>query len=602
MIVLGISEAHEAHASIVRDGELVAAIAEERLSRIKADSRYPRRAIDAALKIAGIEPAEIDAVAFASRSDWLWQTLYNKHAMFSVQDWIDECEFYWKPVLLEGKEVSPFAIFDRFRHHGGGTLEDEPYFPFLEQARNSPPEQWRAMGDALRARTIERHLGIEPGKIHTFRHEDCHKAYGFYSSPYRMRETLMLTIEGGGDDSSATVSTMNADGAITELWRSNRVQAGRLYAYVTLILGMKPCQHEYKVMGLAPYGTEYHGRRSLEFFRTINRVAGTEIVNDGNIPDLYYSVREALRGERFDGIAWGLQTWLEELMGEWVVANIRDTGIANVVLSGGVAQNIKAVKALASLDEVEQIWAGPISGDGSIGVGAAWLATRKLDPQAEIKGYTSIYLGTEHDGGAVEAAVRARKLNGGFNTVDRPTADQVAGWIADGHVVARFSGRMEFGQRALGNRSILADPRRRESIDKVNRKIKYRDFWMPFTPSMTEAEAERLLVNPKGLYSPFMTQAFDLKDGYAEKLPAVIHPSDKTARPQMLKQADNPGYHEILTAFGARSGFECLMNTSFNLHGDAIVESPDDAIRTFLDSELDILLFDDLAVSRPKLS
>jgi len=602
MIVLGISEAHEAHACIVRDGELVAAIAEERLSRIKADSRYPRRAIDAVLKIAGIEPAEIDAVAFASRSDWLWQTLYNKHAMFSVQDWIDECEFYWKPVLLEGKEISPFAIFDRFRHHGGEALEDEPYFPFLEQARNSPPEQWRALGDAIRAQTIERHLGIGRDKIHTFRHEDCHKAYGFYSSPYRKSDTLMLTIEGGGDDSSATVSTMDADGAITELWRSNRVQAGRLYAYVTLILGMKPCQHEYKVMGLAPYGTEYHGRRSLEFFRTVNRVAGTEIANDGNVPDLYYSVREALRGERFDGIAWGLQTWLEELMSEWVVANVRETGIANVVLSGGVAQNIKAVKALAALDEVEQIWAGPISGDGSIGVGAAWLATRMLDPQTELKGYTSIYLGTEHDAGAVDAAVRARKLNGGFNTVDGPTADQVAGWIAEGHVVARFSGRMEFGQRALGNRSILADPRRKGSVEKVNRKIKYRDFWMPFTPSMTAAEADRLLVNPKGSYSPFMTQAFDLKDGYAEKLPAVIHPSDKTARPQMLKQADNPGYHEILTAFGARSGFECLMNTSFNLHGDAIVESPDDAIRTFLDSDLDILLFDDLAVSRPKLS
>ena len=598
MIILGIHEGHEAHACIVRNGILVAAIAEERLSKIKTDSRYPRRAIDAVLRIAGVSPREIDAVAFASKSNWLWQTLYNKHAKFSVRDWIEECDFYWKPVLLEGKKVSPFDIFDRFRHHAGSDLETNPYYPMLAQARGAPESEWGRLGDAIRQQTVREHLGLGKDKILTFRHEDCHKAYGFYSSPRERAPALMLTIEGGGDDSSATVSTMTADGSITEHWRSNSVHAGRLYAYVTLILGMKPGQHEFKVMGLAPYGTEYHGRRSLEIFNRINRVSGIEILNDKAFPDLYFSIRDALEGERFDGIAWGLQRWIEELLSTWVENTTRHFGLRNVILSGGVAQNIKAVKALAELDSVDHIWAGPISGDGSIGVGAAWLASRKLAPQIAIAGLDSIYLGTEHHSRTISDAVAANQLAGRFNLVERPSGAAAASWLDAGHVVARFSGRMEFGQRALGNRSILADPRRAASVEKVNNKIKYRDFWMPFTPSMTDRAADLMLINPKQHYSPYMTMAFDLKPGFAEALPAVVHPGDKTARAQMLRRTDNPGYYDLMEAFGRLSGHECVMNTSFNLHGDAIAESPDDAIRTFLESDLDVLLFDDLAIAR----
>ncbi len=598
MIVLGISESHEAHACVVRDGDLLAVMAEERLSRVKTDSRYPRRAIDSVLAIAGISPEEIDVVAFASKSDRIWQTLYNKHATFSVADWIEECDIYWKPVLLENQSLSPFMIFDHFRDRAGPDLEQEPYYPLLEQARNSPPEEWGRLGDAIRRQTIERHLGIPGDRVRFLRHEDCHKAYGFYSSPVARERALVLTLEGGGDDSSATASVIEADGAITEHWASNTVQAGRLYAYVTLILGMRPGQHEYKVMGLAPYGNEYHGRRSLEFFRRVNRVQGAEIVNDGIVPELYFTVREGLRGERFDGIAWGLQTWLEELTCEWVANNCEKHGLDNVVFSGGVAQNIKACKAIAELPQVSRFWAGPVSGDGSLGIGAAWLATRSLAPEIEISGMPSIYLGSQASDRQIADAVNRHGLQGKFQIVERPQANDVADWLDHGHVVARYSGRMEFGQRALGNRSILADPRRAGSVERINNKIKYRDFWMPFTPSMLIEDARDMLVNPKGLYSPFMTMAFDLKPEYRNAIPAAVHPGDKTVRPQMLKRESNPGYYDIIEAFKGLTGLGCVMNTSFNLHGEAIVESPDDAIDTFLRSDLDILLFDSMAVSR----
>ncbi len=163
-------------------------------------------------------------------------------------------------------------------------------------------------------------------------------------------------------------------------------------------------------MGLAPYGTEHHGKRSLEFFRTINRVSGIEIVNDELVPELYYTVRDALEGERFDGIAWGLQTWLEEILCEWVTNCTQHFGVDSVVLSGGVAQNIKALQAIAELPNVKNLWAGPVSGDGSLAVGAAWLASRKLMPEVEIKTFPTVYLGTEYCADEVAKAINRNRL------------------------------------------------------------------------------------------------------------------------------------------------------------------------------------------------
>ena len=598
MIVLGISDSHESHACIVRDGKLVAVMAEERLSRLKADMGYPYRSIDAVLKIAGVTPTEIDVVAFAGAQGNHFQRLFKMNALFSVKEWIRQCREFWKPVLMEQQPLTAWDDFVQSRHvRDAEDLRRDPYYAFVERAEQASPKEWSRIGNMVRMEAVERHLGIARENIRFYRHEDCHKIYGYDSWPKRGEPALVFTIEGGGDDSSATVSIAE-NGQIREVWKSNTVQLGRLYRYVTLILGLKPAQHEYKVMGLAPYSTEYHGKRSLEFFRTIHRVEGTEIKNIQTIPDLYFSVRDVLESERFDGIAWGLQTYLEEVLCEWVVNNINHYGIYNVVFSGGVAQNIKTCQKLNELPEVKEFWVGPISGDGSLGVGAAWLAHRQQGTTSLIGGLPTVYLGTEWDREAIDEALERHRLCDQHARVDQPTSEQVAAWIDQGYVVARFSGRMEFGQRALGNRSILADPRTHKSVECINQKIKFRDFWMPFTPSMLYEEVERLLENPKNVYSPFMCMAFDLKTEFVDALPAVIHPADKTVRPQMLKREDNPGYYDLIAAFKKLSGFGVVLNTSFNLHGDAIVESPDDAIQTFLKSDIDILLFDHVALVR----
>jgi carbamoyltransferase len=597
MIVLGISESHESHACIVRDGKLLAAMAEERLSRLKADSGYPRLAIDSVLSTAGISPEEIDMVVFAAQPANIWHNIYNKTALFSVRDWATESELYWKPVFFEGKSPSIIDAYDAIAKDTDWDFSDDPYYPMIEEIRTSPREEWAGLGSKYRAKTLADHIGIAEDKITYVRHEECHQAYGHFSIGKSAEKTLIFTAEGGGDDSSATVSI--GDGSsITEVWKSNDVQIGRLYRYITLLLGMKPNQHEYKVMGLAPYGNAYHGQRSLDYFRTINKVDGTEIVKTQTVKDLYHSSIEALSCERFDGIAWALQTYIEEILCEWITNNCHHYGIDNVVFSGGVSQNIKACKLIAELPEVRKLTVAPISGDGSLGIGAAWRAISMTSPEEHIDGVSSIYLGSESETSAIDQAIEKNKLAASFTIIENPTPEQSARWLEEGNILARYAGRMEFGQRALGNRSIIADPRHWDSVDHINSKIKYRDFWMPFTPSMMYEEVERLIENPKNLYSPHMTMAFDLKKEFRDCIPAAQHPSDKTIRPQMLKRHDNPGYYDIISAFKERTGLGVVLNTSFNLHGEPIVESPEDAVSTFLRSEIDVLLFDHIAIIR----
>jgi carbamoyltransferase len=600
VIILGICDSHEAHACIVHDGELIAAIAEERLSKLKADMGYPRSAIDCVLEITGIAPEEVDVVAWAGRMGDPLQRLYKINATFSVGDWIEQNRKYWGPKLLEDAKIDGWDDFELFKGNVGESLARDPYYSFVKRAKGLERSEYAALFRTIREETLNAHLGIPASKMRHYRHEDCHKFYGYYSAPGSRERAAVLTMEGGGDDSSATASIME-NGKMKEIWKSNDVQVGRLYRYVTLMLGMKPGQHEYKVMGLAPYGNEYHGGRSLDFFRTINSVVGSEIHDNKVVRDLYYSVKDALEGERFDGLAWGLQTWLEELLCEWISNICKEYETDNVIFSGGVAQNIKACKAIMELPEVGQFWTGPISGDGSLGVGAAWIATREVAPDVEIKGLSTVYLGSEVSAEDVNSAIERRNIRKSYQLVEKPTPEMLAGYLESGLIAARFSGRMEFGQRALGNRSIMADPRRISSVERINQKIKYRDFWMPFTPSMMIEESDRLIENPKSVYSPFMTMAFDMKPEHQDLLPAAIHPSDKTARPQMLRREDNPGYYDIISAFKDRTGVGAVLNTSFNLHGDAIAESADDAIQTFEKSDIDILMFDDVAISRADL-
>ena len=594
MIILGICDSIDSHACLVKDGKLIAAMSEERMSRMKADTGYPKKSIERILEISGIKPKQIDLVAIAGYDNGLFDSITKPSALFTINDWIEHNEKYWKPKLYKNKKLDEIDNFKIWKKKYPKILKN-PYINLVKRASKSNIKDHVKIYNEVRREVICKHLKISDNKIKVFRHETCHQYYGLFSQQQYKNKSIVLTIEGGGDDSSATISIANKD-SVNEIYRTNDAMIGRIYRYVTLLLGMKPGQHEYKVMGLAPYGQEYHGKKSLTHFEKFNKISGIKIINKKIFKDIYFSSRSELHGERFDGIAWGLQTCTEKFLKKWVINCINKFKIKDIIISGGVAQNIKAIKVLLDEKKIKSIWSGPISGDGSLSIGAAWLASKIYDKKNKIEGLKNIYLGSKIDN--KEIKINIKKKCQGFKILRNVKNKVVAKWIADGLIIARCKGRMEFGQRALGNRSILADPRRYDTVEKINAKIKYRDFWMPFTPSVLYEHVDKVIINPKKIYSPFMTVAFDTQKKFIKKIPGVIHPADKTTRPQMLKKESNPDYYDLINEFYKLTDIPLVLNTSFNLHGDAIVENADQAINTFKKSDIDILIINDFAIKR----
>jgi carbamoyltransferase len=222
-------------------------------------------------------------------------------------------------------------------------------------------------------------------------------------------------------------------------------------------------------------------------------------------------------------------------------------------------------------------------------------ATGRSSERIRHHGY---YLGPAQTPADVRNWIQARRLNEKYDIETGATSAQIAQHLANGHVIGRCCGRMEFGQRSLGNRSIIADPRNPQMIDKINRQIKNRDFWMPFAPSMLTERAHKYVVNPKQIKSPAMTIGFDSTDEGKRLLGATLHPADRSLRPQLLERAHNPDYYALIEAFEQQTGVASVLNTSFNLHGEPIVCTPDDALHVLESSDIDMIAVEDVLVKK----
>jgi carbamoyltransferase len=595
-VILGIHDGHDSSAAVMVDGRIVAAAQEERFSGEKVDCGYPAKAIEACMKLAGVEASDLDEVAVATANYSPVLTALKRETRFSVDDYIIEQEQYWKPRIYEGKQPSYWDIF-RNRE----DLVSETAYPTDDYMDYHLTEAQTKAIVAIRNRSIAGLLGVEENKVRVINHELCHVFYSYYASPMR-GETLALTADGFGDHSNGTVSRMS-EVRQEYLSTTNENNLARIYRYITLLLGMKPMHHEYKVMGLAPYANEYETAKSMKVFENIQKVVGYDVLLDQKPPDFYYHFRDALACHRFDGIAGALQDWTENILCEWLDNCIGQSGLPRVLFSGGVAQNIKACKAMADMDKVEDFYVAPASGDTSISIGACHYAMwQRLDAaggnHGDIAPLDEIYLGPTFSREDTERSLREKGAQNQYDISENFGPDQLAKLLANGNILARCTGRMEFGMRALGNRSILADPRSPATVEKINRAIKFRDFWMPFTPSMLDRRADDYLVNPKGLKSPYMTMAFDSTPLGATDLAGAIHPADRTVRPQILARESNPGYYDLIEAFERETGVGALLNTSFNLHGHPIVLGPDEALFTLENSELDGVIIGEHLVMR----
>ena len=571
MIVLGINETHCATAAVLRDGRIVGCASEERFTRLKNDAGYPRLAIDALLAELKLSPADIDLVALAgaraASRDWLNRVLHDEaygREYYGVS-WPSQKRSLVKRVRKLGAK---FGLIDASRGKFG----------------ISPRE---------RLGLVTGHLGVPTARVVCLDHHACHAAAAYYGSGWHADPggpgALVLTNDNSGDGICATASAgRGLDLGRREATPSAPGSLGAFYSFVTLALGMKFGEHEYKVMGLAPYAPDAQAGRAEAALREVfdleeGRPARFRWKKPG---ERYQLLLRATLGLRFDGVAGGAQRLLEDVLLRWTRLMGRRYGGSRLALGGGVFMNVKANRLIAEEDWVEDLFAFPSCGDESNAVGAAYLgyldecARRGVTPAPAPFG--PAYLGPSVTDADAEAVIRERRLEGQYAVAyhDR-IEERIADLLVSDGVVARCAGRMEFGARALGNRSILANPTDYRVVPLINRMIKNRDFWMPFAPTILHERAHEYLVNPKGLVSPYMMLAMATAPAARDLLIAAIHPQDGTARPQILEESWNPEYHAVIREFERRTGVGAVLNTSFNLHGDPVVASAADAVDTF---------------------
>ena len=292
---------------------------------------------------------------------------------------------------------------------------------------------------------------------------------------------------------------------------------------------------------------------------------------------------------------------MEELLNQWIKNAINKFNIKKIVISGGVAMNIKAMGKIANLKEVDDLFIGGSASDESLSIGAAICLAKDLESLKKKSLFNrkdiinNLYLGPSYT--REEEFNEIQKLDENFFKVyNKPTNKQVAQLLSEGLIIARCKDRMEFGQRALGNRSILANPKDSDVVQRINSAIKNRDFWMPFAPIILDKNVPIYLENPKNIHSPYMTIGFETtKTGY-KSMRAACHPADKSARPQMLKKSSNADLYDLILEFEKITGIGALLNTSFNLHGSPIVSNVIEAIDVFLRSGLNGLLLNNYLI------
>lgn len=585
--------------ALMVDGEIVACVSEERFSRIKNEECYPSKAIEAVMAMGAMEPEDLDLVVVPGERFDATLNLCHKMSGFSVADRLREQHDYWYPKLLEGKEVSYLDIF--------ADKIDTAQYPgdwdrIITFIKNGDQGQANSFYQDWRRQVISRHLGIDPQKISFIHHHRAHAYYAYYGTCMEKDRTLILTADAWGDDMNASVSVAEGNG-IDMISSSTNFIIGRLYRYITLLLGMKPDEHEYKVMGLAAYAKSHYYQDALSTFQKTMFVDGLGFGYSNTPSDLYFYFKDRMEAQRFDNIAGAIQKYTEDILLQWSRNALQATKCRKLCFGGGVGMNIKAMMEISGLEELDEMMILPSPADESLAIGSAYVAMHDycvangLNPTELIKPLRNAYLGPKATGDELEK-VSQKALELEYKVTRNPENAYIAGMIADGQVIGRCVGRSEFGARALGNRSIIADPRRSNIIKVINEKVKSRDFWMPFAPSILEEESDRYLINPKHLKAPYMTLGFHTKPAAWQDLIAGLHQADLTARPQIVSRDANPEYHALIKEFCRLTGVGGVLNTSFNVHGEPIVQTPGDALDVFQRGDLDALLLDGYLIEK----
>jgi carbamoyltransferase len=435
-----------------------------------------------------------------------------------------------------------------------------------------------------------RECGLEGVPVEFYDHHRSHAASAYYglrrdpAKPY-----LVVTCDGSGDRLSGSMRVWSGKGEKLIAAIADTNSLGAIYALATHAMGFVPLEHEYKLMGMAPYASSAHAEEAKRLFENYLELDEESLTfrRKGKAPTylLLKKILSDISGRRFDTVCAGLQRFTEDILTQWIAKGLERTGLSEVLAAGGVFMNVKANKVIAGHERVHFFEAFPSCGDETLSMGAFWLDAARHFGDENVKPLAHLYLGDDLAAEETEEALR----QAGYS-FDKPAdmADTVAELLSRGEPVARCSGRMEFGARALCNRSILADPRNQDVVRVINQMVKKRDFWMPFAPVILRERQHEYIENEKDLRSPYMMMTFDTKENLSDMI-AAVHNADLTSRAQLLEPGQNPEVEAIMAAFSKRTGRAVLLNTSFNLHGFPIVRTAADALHVFKNSGLQFM-------------
>jgi carbamoyltransferase len=605
MKVLGISPLDkDSTVTLVEDGVITYAAAEERFTRVKLQDGFPWRALDDAFQATGTTAGEIDTVVYpfltSDEETKLFQRNLDKERDFldatTANETLDELKNAQARVPAVRPNVPGLA--DPNERYEKGMLKTLAYRVLASEgivSRNIAKrgsEQWGREASAFHFRWQRElegaldELQLSP-KLKRVEHHLSHAANAYYTSGFD--SALIVTLDGYGSGLSGSVSA-GRDGRIERLHDQEYPHSlGTFYESVTSALGFTPSRHEGKIVGLAAYGDpEVLG--DILRSRFIQENGGFRIVETNNV---YFARLLASQFPKID-VAAAYQRILEEVAATYVSHYVARTGLRNLVLSGGVVANVKLNQRLRAIEGVEGIFVHPNMGDGGCGTGAALLEF--AGSAATQQRLRDVYLGPGFSNDEIAEALQRAQLP---FAVYNPIEPKIALLIASGKVVARFNGRMEYGPRALGNRSILYHAKEPAVNQWLNQRLGRTEF-MPFAPSTLYEHRDACYQNISGAdyAAQFMTLTFDCTPAMKRDCPAAVH-VDGTARPQLVSRESSPSFHAILTDYHRLTGMSSVINTSFNMHEEPIVCSPDDAIRAFLQGNLDYLAIGDYLVEHP---
>jgi len=582
MLVLGLHEGHNASASIAIDGRIVAAVAEERFTGLKNYMGFPLHAARYCLAAAGVDGNEVGAVAMVTRDIDPLIVRLRRSTAFSPRDHLDQQTDYYTR-LRDGDEEATVrqeyaATAPSHRDEVDGY--DFSGFGLYRTRRDDCHRFLRTRCDA-----VVQHLDIPPERVRWVDHHTCHAAYAYGASVVREEPVLVFTADCVGDGSSATAWLVDGEGRHQELQRTGNQILGYVWRYAAIALGMVPLEDEQKLMGLAPYG-DPGSDGSVASLASLQSVVGGAWA----APDFghYRDVEARCRGLRFDRLCAGLQAITESCLASWMGYWVIRTGCRAAMFGGGLALNVKSNAVLARTTGLDRFLAPPGPDDQSLPVGACYHLSGPSGSWARSVPLQHAYLGPDID--PADEAWAVERCRSAGHMVIPPCAVTVAKLLAAGRTVGRCAGRLEFGPRALGNRSILAPADDRVTVDLLNKQVKRRDWWMPFAPILRAADAPALLDAATPSTGAFMTTAFATTERGRMELAAAIHPRDGSARAQVLERVVNPELDDILLAYERVAGHVGLVNTSFNLHRKPLVLGAREAVKTFLESGLDGLL------------